>query len=162
MRLSKNNNRLFFVYIIFSFFLLSGCQTLNKAKISPEDALRNRVTAYWDARVQDQPEKAYEMIEPDAKQSLGLSTYTKRTSQSKILSYKIEDITVDSENREATVRVARSFRIKPGVIPINIDKPLQQTADSKWVCIDGQWYMKYAVLPQFNFGNPYNMGDKKK
>jgi hypothetical protein len=151
MKFSKN--RLIGIGIIFLLFLFSACGTLNRARITPEEALRKRVTAYWDARVQGDNEKAYELLEPDAKQTIGLATYVKRTSYSIIVNYKIHDIKVDLENNDATVRVERSFRIRPGVIPIKIDKTLEQTADSRWVFVDGIWYMRYAS-PKLNFKRP--------
>ena len=160
MKFSKN--RLIGIGIIFLLFLSSACGTLNSARITPEEALRKRVTGYWDARVQGDTEKAYELLEPDAKQTIGLATYGKRTSHAIIVNYKIHDIKVDLENNDATVRVERSFRIRPGVVPINVDKTLEQTADSRWVFVDGIWYMRYAS-PQLNFMRPSSdqAGDEK-
>jgi len=151
MKFSKN--RLIGIGIIFLFFLFSACGTLNRARITPEEALQKRVTAYWDARVQGDTEKAYELLEPNAKQTTALETYARKTRFSIILNYKIHDLKVDLENNEATVRVERSFRIRPGSIPYNIDKTLEQTANSRWVFVDGRWYMSYAS-PPLNFMSP--------
>ena len=135
---------------------------LNKSTMSPEEALRSRVAAYWDARVKDSLEKAYELLDPDSRKTTSLASYSRRTSQSIILSYIIHDINVDLKKNEGTVRVETSFRIRPGAIPINIPDALDQTADDLWVLVDGQWYLSYSP-PGLNFINsPVRQpGDRK-
>ena len=139
--------------LVFLALIFASCGVLfNKTTMSPEEALRSRVTAYWDARVNASPEKAYELLDPDSRKTTSLASYSRRTSHSIILSYKIHDITVDLKKNEGTVRVERSFRIRPGAIPINIPDALDQTADEPWVLVDGQWYMTYSP-PGVNFMN---------
>lgn len=134
--------------------LMSSCAGLSgKPKLSPEEALRSRVAAYWDARVAGAPEKAYEILEPDARKTISLGSYCRKTGNSIILSYKIHDIKLDPQGSEAMVRVERSFRIRPGAIPINIDKTLEQTGNEPWVLVDGEWYMVYSP-PGVNFMLP--------
>jgi hypothetical protein len=131
--------------LVFLALMFASCGVfLNKTTMSPEEALRSRVTAYWDARVKDSPEKAYELLDPDARKATNLASYIRRTSHSSILSYKIHDINVDLKKNEGTVRVEHSFRIRPGAIPINIPDALNHTADDLWVLVDGQWYKSYS------------------
>ena len=131
--------------LVFLALIFFSCGvSLNKTTMSPEEALRSRVTAYWDARVKGSPEKAYELLDPDSRKAASLDSYIRRTSHSVILSYKILDINVDLKKKEGTVRVERSFRIRPGAIPINIPDAMDQTADELWVLVDGQWYMTYS------------------
>ena len=139
--------------IVFLALLFASCGgLLNKTTMSPEEALRSRVIAYWDARVNDSPEKAYELLDPDARKATNLATYIRRTSHSSILSYKIHDISVDLKKNEGTVRVERSIRIRPGAVAVNIPGELNQTADERWVLVDGQWYMSYSP-PGMSFEN---------
>jgi uncharacterized protein YchJ len=131
--------------------MFASCGGLfNKSKMSPEEALRSRVSAYWDARVNGSPEKAYELLDPDSRKTTSLASYSQRTSHSIILSYEIHDINVDLKKNEATVRVERRFRVRPGAIPINIPAAMEQTSDDLWVLVDGEWYMKYSP-PGLNF-----------
>lgn len=126
-------------------FMLTACTgLLYTSRMSQEEALRSRVSAHWDARVQGSPEKAYELLEPKAKEVTSLAVYDNNTNKFDILSYEIQNIDIHLEDNEAMVRVKRSFKIKPGAIPINIDKILEQTTEYRWVFIDGKWYSAYA------------------
>ena len=139
--------------IVFLALLFASCGgLLNKTTMSPEEALRSRVIAYWDARVKGSPEKAYELLDPDSRKATSLDSYTRRTSHSVILSYKIHDINVDLKKNEGTVRVEHSFRIRPGTIPVNSPDALNHTADDLWVLVDGQWYKSYSP-PGMSFEN---------
>ena len=150
-------NRFFLRMPVIIFLVFASCALHNN--IAPEDALRVRVQAYWDARVEGSAEKAYQLLEPDARQRVGLGTYAHRAGQSEILSYEIEKIDLDMQTESAVVQVKRSFRIKPGAVPIRIDQDLEQTGREQWVLVDGQWYMSYG-LPNFNlFNKPARKGD---
>jgi hypothetical protein len=140
--------------LIFFALTFASCSVLsNKTTTSPEEALRSRVSVYWDARVKDTPEKAYELLDPDSRKATSFASYSRRISHSTIVSYKIHDVTVDLKNKKGTVQVERSFRILPGVIPINIDQELSQTTDDEWILVDGQWYMTYYPPAGLNFMN---------
>jgi uncharacterized protein YchJ len=137
--------------VVFLILLFASCAiSPSKATISPEEVLRSRVSAYWAARVNGSPEKAYELLDPDSRKTTSLASYSQRTSHSIILSYEIHDINVDLKKNEATVRVERRFRVRPGAIPINIPAAMEQTSDDLWVLVDGEWYMKYSP-PGLNF-----------
>lgn len=146
---------IFFLLVFLSF---NGCYL--KRGMMPEESLRSRVAAYWDARVQGDNEKAYDLIEPGAKENISMAGYARRTAHSTIIDYNIRDIKIDSAENEAVVQVERSFKINPGIIPIKIDETLHQTSSDKWVFVDGQWYMVYG-FPGFNLMN-LPVGPSKK
>jgi len=149
--------------IVFFALLFASCGGLyNKTTMSPEEALRSRVITYWDARVNDSPEKAYELLDPDARKATNLASYMRRTSHSSILSYKIHDINVDLKRNEGTVRVEHSFRIRPGTIPINIPDALNHTADDLWVLVDGQWYKSYSPPALNSINLPIRQPENRK
>ncbi len=143
--------------LVFIFLVFASCAP--HSNIAPEDALRTRVQAYWDARVEGSAEKAYQLLEPDAKQRVSLGTYAHRSGQSEILSYEIEKIDLDMPAESAVVQVRRSFRIKPGVVPIRIDQDLEQTGHERWVLMDGQWYMSYGLPKLDLIKKPVGKGD---
>ena len=144
------NNNCIRIAIILFVFLFSACAAFQRMRMTPEEALTKRVTEYWDARVQGDTETAYELLEPKAKKITPLATYARRTNHSVILDYTIHEINVDPENNEAVVRVERSFRIKPGIIPITVDETLKQDSETPWVLVDGTWYRSYDS-PGLNF-----------
>ena len=142
---------------VFIFLVCASCAL--RSNIAPEDALRARVLAYWDARVEGSAEKAYQLLEPDARQRVSLGTYAHRAGHSEILSYEIEKIDLNMQTESAVVQVKRSFRIKPGAVPIRIDQDLEQTGQERWVLMDGQWYMSYG-MPKLDFlKKPVGKGD---
>ena len=142
---------------VFIFLVFASC--VPHGNIAPEDALRARVQAYWDARVEGSAEKAYQLLEPDARQQVSLGTYAHRSGQSEILSYEIEKIDLDLQTESAVVQVKRSFRIKPGAVPIRIDQDLEQTGHERWVMMDHQWYMSYGLPKLDLFKKPVGKGD---
>lgn len=148
--MTQNKNRIVALGMLLLIWVFASCAVFRNIGMPPEEALRNRVAAYWDARVEGNAEKAYEIIDPEARKSMRFAIYAQRTGNVIILSYKIDNVEMDLKKNEATVRVERSFRIRPGAIPINIDDILEQTTDEQWVLIDGQWYMSYTS-PAINF-----------
>ena len=85
-----------YILPIILIILLVACSNfLSKNRIQPEEALRNRVEAYWDARLQGSYEKAYELLEPKAKEVISLASYGNRTGKSDILAYEIMELDLD-------------------------------------------------------------------
>ena len=136
----------FVVTYLLGLFLYS-CATLNTPNTKPEEALRQRVAAYWEARIKGDTERAYELLDPAAREVISFTTYARRASQFIILNYRIEKISIEPNKKEAVVRVWRSFKIKPGAIPVRIDKVLEQSTLSQWILVKGKWYMRYNLLP---------------
>lgn len=148
MKFSQKSSAVLVFSIFLSLFFASSCALIRS--VPPEEALRHRVQAYWDARVEGSIEKAYELLEPEARETISLVSYAKKAGQAEILSYNIEDLELNLPSNSATVRVKRDFRIKPGAIPIKMDKVLEQTGTERWVLVEDRWYMSYAV-PNLDF-----------
>lgn len=151
--MKKNYFLLIFIIGCIMTLILSSCATFTKVQLSPEQALRQRVATYWEARIKGDPEGAYELLVPLARKAVSLGAYAKRTSSFKILDYRIESVSMGPDNKEAVVRVWRSFKIKSSAVPIRIDKVLEQTGESRWLLVKGKWYMEYNLLPPPNFKN---------
>lgn len=136
-----------FCFTLVSVSLLISCSTLNRHGLT-KDALRERVTAYWDARVKGDVESAYNLVDPRARKTVSLATYVRRTSQFIIVDYEIKKISADPGAKTASVRVQRSFKINPGApVPFRFDKILKQVDDMQWVQYKGKWYMSYGNMP---------------
>lgn len=149
--MKKNYFLIIFIIGCIMALILSSCATFTKVQLSPEQALRQRVATYWEARIKGDPEGAYELLVPLAREAVSLGVYAMRTSSFKILDYRIESVSMGPDNKEAVVRVWRSFKIKSTAVPIRIDKVLEQTSESRWFLVKGKWYMEYNLLPPLNF-----------
>ena len=131
-----------FATIVCSFAYLSACSHLSKKSLTPEEALRKRVATYWETLIAGDLEEAFNFIEPKGQKIQNRSRFTVGMGNFIFLSYKIEDIKL--EGNRALVRVKRTFKLQPGLIPIEIKEPAIQTLTDPWVRINDIWYAAYG------------------
>jgi hypothetical protein len=137
-----------FTAIVCLFAYLSACSQLWKKSLTPEEALRKRVAAYWDTLITGDLEEAFNFIEPKGQNFQNRSRFTAGMSNFIFLSYSIEDIKLEGDR--ASVRVKRTFNLQPGLIPLKIKEPASQTLTDPWVRINDIWYAAYGIpRPQF-------------
>lgn len=93
--------------------------------------LEERVTAYWQARLQKQAEKAFEFEAPGRVEK---SIYLNRILAAPI-SFTASSITsIREEGDEATVHLQMEYLL-PG-----LTRPVTSSTAEKWVKVRGQWY----------------------
>jgi hypothetical protein len=131
-----------FAAIACSFGYFSACSHFSKQTLTPEEALRKRVAAYWETLIAGDLEEAFNFIEPKGQKTQNRSRFIAGMGNFIFLSYRIEDITM--EGYRASVRVKRTFKIQPGFIPIVIKEPASQTLTDPWVQINDIWYAAYG------------------
>jgi hypothetical protein len=131
-----------FAAIICSFAFLNACSHLSKKSLTPEEALRKRVATYWETLIAGNLEEAFIFIEPKGQKIQNRSRFIAGMGNFIFLSYKIEDIKL--EGNRALVRVKRTFKLQPGLIPIEIKEPAIQTLTDPWVRINDIWYAAYG------------------
>ncbi len=111
-----------------------------------KEALQRRVNAYWNARIKDEMKVAYGFIYPPLKNDMRFDIYAGERKNFKILGFKVENILIDPNNKTALVLVEKVFKVKPGVLPVKIDKTaLKQANYAHWVLYEGEWYMRYEL-----------------
>jgi hypothetical protein len=94
-------------------------------------SLEERVTAYWQARLQKQAEKAFEFEMPG---SVEKSKYLQQMFTTPI-SFTGSSITSIRENGdEATVNLQMQYLL-PG-----LTRPVTSSLEEKWSKVRGQWY----------------------
>lgn len=115
-------------------------QTRPAPPVSPEVALRGRVTTFWDARLKDDIVRQYEVLEPEAKERVPLTAYVLGRSTFHFRSYKVRSINIVGEKGWVNVEYSYTLRI-PQVAGFG---PWTQEGFEVWVLRDGVWYRPYS------------------
>jgi hypothetical protein len=109
--------------------------------LTPEEALRKRVAAYWETLIAGNLEEAFNFIEPKGQNTQNRHRFTAGMGNFVFLNYKIEDIKLEGDR--ASVRVKRTFKIQPGSIPLKMKETASQIIADPWVRINDIWYAAY-------------------
>jgi hypothetical protein len=151
----------FYIFVIACLFLfLISCSPFVKETVSPEEALKKRVEMYWNTLITNEAENAFAFIEPKAQNIQNRLRFVGGMNNFIFLSYEIEDIEV--VNDRGSARVKRTFKMQPGLFPIDL-KPISQTLTDPWTCIDGIWYLAYQELKlPFSQGRKIQKSDESR
>lgn len=141
MKWTLLNRRLYFAAIACLLVFLGACSHFQHNNLTPEEALRNRVAAYWETLIEGDQEKAFMFIEPQGQKPSNRDRFCSGMRNFDFLSYEIKEIKL--EDTRALVSVERTFKIQPWVIPLQFKDPISQTQTDEWVRIDGIWYAAY-------------------
>ena len=107
---------------------------------SAEDvqALRERVGAFWAARLAGDPKVQWELLEPRGRARLTIQEYGSDRGALRYIAYQVEDATVNGYFAVVKVRVM----VQP-ILPSGRRVGVQTTlAEDYWVKIRGIWYRK--------------------
>lgn len=138
LRNFQNDKKSVYVAAIFFLIIFSGCATKEAVKnISEEEALRERVMAYWDHKVKQEFDKSYEYEDPLFKKKISPVNYMKGFNIGKVewSGTKIGGLKI--ENESAIVDMKIKLKIIAGVSG-NVEHDTLVT--EKWVKVDGVWY----------------------
>ena len=116
--------------------LTAGCSALQ----SPEESLKERAQAYWNAKKINDALSAYKYEDISLQAEQNVQNYAKRTSSIEYRVAEVKGIKLVSAN-EGEVTVDLSY-ILPGTI---ITKPISTSIRDYWIKIDGQWYRSKPV-----------------
>jgi len=155
MRFSSSSTRdRWFVSVIW-LFLGVLAQTLQCALAEPDEDLKNlaeRVEAFWEARVADDPITTYEFEESNVRDIVSLRDYVRRNGAidyNKATLTSIERV----DEGEAMAMLDVEFRIHA----MGGDW-LKRELSSKWVLVDGEWYHKYQPFRPISAGGAVDEG----
>jgi hypothetical protein len=124
--------------IIFSLIIFQGCVTKEAVKnVSEEEILRERVTAYWQYKANDEFDKIYEFEAPVYKRKVTLVHYIKGFNTNAVKWKKAAIENISMEETSAMVDMNLRVRVKVPAIPAyEYDSLIKE----KWVKVDGMWY----------------------
>ncbi|MEJ2697028.1 MAG: hypothetical protein P8013_10305 [Candidatus Sulfobium sp.] len=129
----------------FGLIISSGCATKGAVKkVSDEEALRERVVAYWGFRSRGEYDRSYIFESPLYREKISLVNYIKRSGNPMVKYRDFEVVKIDKEDEdhaEVRVKVNGEYKI-PGAKPFVHD----MFVNEQWVRLEGQWY---HVFEQF-------------
>jgi len=109
------------------------------APVSPEDALRSRVTSFWEARLKDDAATLYEFLDPEATRRVTLTGYVRSQGMIHFLAYQVQSINIVAE--KAWVNITYTFKLRiPQIAGFG---PWTQASAEVWALQEGVWYRPY-------------------
>jgi hypothetical protein len=108
------------------------------AKTAPDEGLKTRGQAFWEARIKEDYAAQYGLLEPKVRRQLSLTEYIQAQGPLQYLEARIEGVTIDEAKGILTVRTR--VRIKHPLL----DRQRQETVvHETWVKRQGAWYRVY-------------------
>jgi hypothetical protein len=105
---------------------------------SDDQRLRERVAAFWAARVEGDPKAQWELLEPRGRGRLTPLEYVPGPGALKYLAYQVENATVNGYFADVSVRIL----VQP-ILPVTRRAkigPSSTLVTDRWVRIGGTWY----------------------
>ncbi len=127
--------------VILSSLVLQGCFFRFSRK--NEDRLNQRMTKYWDARLNNDYETAYEMETKKTRMRIEFPTYFGKmhNSTSELLEYTFDLIEYDEQRDEYFVKVKKLLEV---VVPqLGSKIKLNNVQPEIWKFENGDWYREY-------------------
>jgi hypothetical protein len=144
-----------------------GCAHMEHRDRASQEQLTQRVNAYWNARMKDQVEAAYQIEDPEVRKKVPIHQYVRTTFvvqqgsgqvSVKLLSFKV--LAVDIHEDQAKVSIQHKFRIGSPVReqmdqsqvgmqqqtkrpPAIRQMEVTLSRDEEWVRSQGEWYHKF-------------------
>ncbi|WP_422848658.1 hypothetical protein ACOYR4_03565 [Acidovorax sp. M14] len=118
--------------------VLAGCAALGPA--TPEQQVKERATAFWNARLKADPQGAYALLSPSYRGIRSEKEFVQSNSRG-IAAEKVEVGAVTCEAEKCTARVAITG--KPAVPGLTLPV-ITNYMDDVWVSEQGQWWRYMA------------------
>lgn len=114
--------------------LLGSGQTAPESQ--PSESLKQRVTAFWEARLKGDEVTAYQYEAYSHTGTMTLTQYIQSRSPAlKFMAYTID--TIQEQENEAQVTVKVQYQM---TVPGMVDLPLAMPIKERWVRFDNTWY----------------------
>ncbi len=144
-------------FLLMGLFACAGGPPFGK-RLTPEEALERRVTAYWEAKQKKDWAAVRSFVDPEIREDVAdvLDRHEKGSAATEIVSWKVQRIDVDGE--EALVVTGVSTRLTH---PLLGGKPIQldQVFEDRWVKRGKHWYV---VVLKPNLGEALEILRKKR
>jgi hypothetical protein len=114
--------------------LLAGCASV---AVKPEQAVRERATAHWKARMARDAEAAYAYMPPSYRAVTTLDTYKRRYGELQLTAAQVEAVKCETEDK-----CVASSKVEARVALRGASTPAVSTLyDEVWIRENGQWWL---------------------
>lgn len=111
-----------------------GCAVVPVSHLTPEQAVKARAQARWDALVAGQLDKAFEFITPSGRSTLPFDVFRGRLSGASWLKASVTSATCEPDVCDVTVTL---------VVNVLPNLPQQIPISEQWLLVDGKWWFVY-------------------
>ena len=113
---------------------LAGCAA--DAPATPEQAVQQRATAYWKARVAGQVDKAYALSTPSYRKLRTEAQFKQQFGAgASVEGAEVNKVTCEAEKCTAQIKIS----VKPALMGLKLDT-IATYLDEVWLLEDGQWW----------------------
>lgn len=113
---------------------LAGCAAF--APATPEQAVQQRATAYWKARVAGQVDKAYALSIPSYRNLRTEAQFKQQFGAgASVEGAEVNKVTCEAEKCTAQIKIS----VKPALMGLKLDT-IATYLDEVWLLEDGQWW----------------------
>ena len=112
----------------------AGCAAF--APATPEQAVQQRATAYWKARVAGQVDKAYALSIPSYRKLRTEAQFKQQFGAgASVEGAEVNKVTCEAEKCTAQIKIS----VKPALMGLKLDT-IATYLDEVWLLEDGQWW----------------------
>ncbi len=108
--------------------------------LSPEEALRQRAQAFWEARVKEDYAGQYAVLEPKVKRTMTVADYIKGQGPLQYLEARIGEVKVEAAKGLVQVWVRARIKLSAGSRKLPDISKQEHEVKEKWVRRHGEWY----------------------
>jgi hypothetical protein len=119
--------------VIAGLFFIQACASMSFKP--PEEALRERVDLMMNAKVADDWDVVYDLMDASYRKRVTKQNFLKMNREMVFSNYRFESLDIDSSGEKAAVKVKYDINVK--VFDFKDQEEIQQ-----WVREKGKWYLK--------------------
>jgi hypothetical protein len=108
------------------------------AKAAPDEGLKTRGQAFWEARIKEDYATQYGLLEPKVRRQLSLTNYIQAQGPLQYLEARIEGVQIEEAKGVLTVRTRVRIRH-----PLLDQRTQESVVQEAWVKRQGAWYRVY-------------------
>ena len=129
--------------------LLVGFAGLQQpAGAAHDEALRERVVQYWEARMRGDLLATYQLHEPAFRRAVTFAAFAQGRGTTPTTAYEILDERVEGDVAFVPVKKQSTVKIPQLVKPV---QPRWTETEEQWIRVEGVWYRRF----RFPIGDPY-------
>ena len=119
--------------LIMAAAIMNACSLMHREP--PEEALRERVDAMMNARINNDWEKVYTYLDSSYRKNESKDSFLNKKRDANTTTFTIDQIDIQPSGAEATVKLKNDLNMKGFDLKNNLET-------QNWIKEDGQWYLQ--------------------